>query len=346
VIVFGSAWLLHASIDPADEDVPAAEGRARSLLNGVKSWGYQLQGVDVAEAARSETDLLVLDETVNGQRHPAAIRRNVARLKRKPDGSRRLVIAYLSIGEAEDYRPYWRLAWVSPAPALRGEPVARSSLPSLATTPAHAGHRRLPPNASRPLNVPAKDAPAWLGAENPHWRGNYSVRFWHPDWHGLLYGHKDSALDRLLAAGFDGVYLDRADVHHLWQSEQATARDDMVRLIELMAAHARRSNPEFLVVMQNAEELLDTPRLRRSLDAVAKEDLLYGVDGAEQANKPADVTSSLGHLRLARGEGLPVLVVEYLTDKRRIEEARRRIEGEGFVPNFAPRALNVLGRAS
>lgn len=35
----------------------------------------------------------------------------VRALQRKPAGSRRIVIAYLNIGQAEDYRSYWRKGW-------------------------------------------------------------------------------------------------------------------------------------------------------------------------------------------------------------------------------------------
>lgn len=38
------------------------------------------------------------------------------RLKRKPDGSQRLVIAYFSVGEAEEYRPHWQASWVASPP--------------------------------------------------------------------------------------------------------------------------------------------------------------------------------------------------------------------------------------
>ena len=81
-------------------------------------------------------------------------------MRRKPDGSRRLVLAYMSIGEAESYRWYW---------------PRRSS--------------------------------AWLGAENPQWRGNYGVRFWHSDWQEIIFEYTD----KIVAAGFDGVYLDKVD---------------------------------------------------------------------------------------------------------------------------------------
>ncbi|MHA1249170.1 MAG: endo alpha-1,4 polygalactosaminidase [Candidatus Helarchaeota archaeon] len=36
---------------------------------------------------------------------------DINQLKLKPSGSKRLVLAYLSIGEAEDYRYYWKSEW-------------------------------------------------------------------------------------------------------------------------------------------------------------------------------------------------------------------------------------------
>jgi cysteinyl-tRNA synthetase len=46
----------------------------------------------------------------------------VAQLKTKAGGCSRLVIAYMSIGEAEDYRYYWQDDWYAHPPAwLRAE---------------------------------------------------------------------------------------------------------------------------------------------------------------------------------------------------------------------------------
>lgn len=343
LVVLASAWLLYASIDPAEEDhITTSDGR--QTLADVKSWGYQLQGLDVGEAAKSPMDLLVVDETIDGSRHPAVVHRHVERLQHKPTGGRRLLLAYLSIGEAESYRSYWQASWVVPVPE---NAVVRqlAALPTIGVAPARASIRYSAPLRRKPLLDPAADAPPWLGPENEEWRGNFRVRFWHPDWQGLLFGGPSAALDRILAAGFDGVYLDRADVYGLWKKEQPTAKTDMIRLIEAMAAYGRQKRPGFLVVMQNAEELLATPHLRSSLDAVAKEDLLFGVEGAAQANAQTEVASSLRYLKLARRDGLPVLVVEYVDQRPMIDAARRRIRAEGFIPYFGPRALNALGPA-
>ncbi|MEZ5853512.1 MAG: endo alpha-1,4 polygalactosaminidase [Hyphomicrobiaceae bacterium] len=344
-VTLGSAWLLHVSIDPADE-IPAFATRtdARTALAAVNQWGYQLQRLDIKEAERSPLDLLVVDETVDGSRTMRDLTSNLVRLKRKPDGNRRLVISYLSIGEAEDYRGYWQTSWVKPD-ATPSQPEKVAYFPSFGASPARAHVKFAAPPGLRPQHVNTSVAPSWLDRENPEWRGNYRVRFWQQEWQKLLFGDKAAALDRLLEAGFDGVYLDRADVYGQWLGERPSAMNDMIKLVSDIATYARRKKPGFLVIMQNAEELLSTQPLRNRLDAVAKEDLLYGVDGTTKANHPGEITASLQYLQMARRDGLPILVVEYLDDRTKVEDARRRIKAEGFIPYFGPRALNALGGA-
>ncbi len=98
----------------------------------------------------------------------------VERLKQKANGGKRLVICYMSIGEAEDYRHYWQSDW-------------------------------------------KRHKPAWLARENPEWRGNYKVRYWDPAWQEIICGSGDSYLNRILAAGFDGVYLDIIDAFEYFE---------------------------------------------------------------------------------------------------------------------------------
>ena len=99
----------------------------------------------------------------------------VAALRTKPGGARRLVIAYMSIGEAESYRPYWQSGW-------------------------QVGN------------------PAWLFDENPDWPGNYKVAYWDPEWQTVLFGGSTAYLDRITAAGFDGVYLDILDAYEYFEN--------------------------------------------------------------------------------------------------------------------------------
>ena len=89
-------------------------------------------------------------------------------LKTKQNGGTRILLCYMSIGEAENYRYYWQTDW-------------------------------------------KKNPPLWLDQENPLWKGNYKVRYWLPEWKSIIKGNADSYLDKILDAGFDGVYLDIVD---------------------------------------------------------------------------------------------------------------------------------------
>ena len=336
---------MDASIDKSEDAAQQSPLARQEVMAEVRSWGYQLQSLNVSSAAGAAVDLLVVDEEFEG-RKPTERRSDILRtLKRKPDGRRRLVLAYLSIGEAEDYRRYWDRRWVAPAPprpgtahtGAVGTPAKSTSKPVLTAQPATP--------VVRPLMAPTSAAPAWLGDENDGWRGNFRVRFWDPSWQALMFGNETAALERLVGAGFDGVYLDRADVYQRWARDRPQARSDMEDFIQRLAARAHELSPGFVVVMQNAEELLGSNKIRGALDAVAKEDLLFGIDGDERPNKAADIEASLRLLKKAQRAGLPVLAVEYLSDEKKLAAARNQLTGNGFLPYFAPRALDRLRTA-
>jgi cysteinyl-tRNA synthetase len=58
-------------------------------------------------------DLLIVDLMYNGD---LLSKMDVASLKTKANGGRRLVFAYMSVGEAENYRLYWQGAWNKNSP--------------------------------------------------------------------------------------------------------------------------------------------------------------------------------------------------------------------------------------
>jgi cysteinyl-tRNA synthetase len=97
-----SALLGHAAADAQ----PAGQGAIPPAppLASAKSWGYQLQNVDPDIIAKSPYDMIVVDYSRDGTNELALSAAEVDKLKIKPDGSRRIVLSYLSIGEAETYR--------------------------------------------------------------------------------------------------------------------------------------------------------------------------------------------------------------------------------------------------
>ena len=63
--------------------------------------------------AKSNYDVLIIEPSVKGKFFS---REQVEKLKYKATGERRIVIAYFSIGEAEDYRSYWKDEWSKKLP--------------------------------------------------------------------------------------------------------------------------------------------------------------------------------------------------------------------------------------
>lgn len=95
-----------------------------ALLRAARSWGYQLQSVAADTLDKTTFDVLVVDAG-HGDGRDGLTKRDVARLKTKPDGSRRVVLAYVNIGEAEDYRYYWQPAWAKRPPDWMGSANCR-----------------------------------------------------------------------------------------------------------------------------------------------------------------------------------------------------------------------------
>ena len=116
----------------------------------------------------------------------------------------------------------------------------------------------------------------------------------------------------------------------------------MVEFVARLARHARKANPDFMVILQNAEELLQHRAMVETIDAIAKEDLFYGNDHSQRANSADSVRESLANLKRAKAAGRPVFVVDYVKEQRTITEAKRRIEEQGFVPYIGPRDLGRL----
>ncbi|KPK87734.1 MAG: hypothetical protein AMS27_01615 [Bacteroides sp. SM23_62_1] len=116
-------------------------------------------------------DLLIMDLFFDEEPFTGS---DIEALRNKANGGKRLVVSYMSIGEAEDYRYYWKSNW-------------------------------------------KKGNPEFLYKENPYWEGNYKVKYWMDEWKQIIFGDENAYLDRILDAGFDGVYLDIIDAFEYFE---------------------------------------------------------------------------------------------------------------------------------
>lgn len=264
---------------------PAAASEPVSLDQASK-WAYQLQG-NPSSLEQHDADIAVVD--IDHVQSEAALKR----IKLKPDGSRRVVLSYLSIGEAETYRRYFKTCCVSATPT-------------------------------------------WLTGITQGWADNFLVRYWENEWKEIV----KSRLLAIVSAGFDGAYFDRIDSWEAFRDTLPSARQDMIDFVRELAATARQVNPDFKVVVQNAEELLADAGYLDVIDAVAKEDLLFGVKHDRSRNEESIVDSSLRHLARAKQKGKAVLVVEYDVPVEARDDVAEEIRQHGFVPCIARRELD------
>ena len=99
------------TVEAAPQRAPSATPAAK---RGVDSWAYQLADIDPKEIAALDVDLVVVDYAADGSDETAFKPADVARMQTRPGGGRKLVVSYMSVGEAEDYRFSWNAAWKKP----------------------------------------------------------------------------------------------------------------------------------------------------------------------------------------------------------------------------------------
>ena len=312
-------------------------------LSEIRSWGYQIQAVSddgAAEAlAQSTYDMLVIEPTrtdfSSDDREfdtPALVQRLKSTMA--SDGvHRKLVIAYIDIGEAEDWRWYW--TWSKDWPL--DDP--------------------LPPD----------DWPSYIVTRDPDgFEGNYPVAYWDPEWQNIIIegeglsaapvGNYVSAIDEALRSGFDGIYLDWVEAY---EDEDVAARatadgidpaDAMITFIGRMRTYALARNPNFLIIQQNAVSLIDGhPELLEVIDAVSQEPIWFDGDatddwedtnGYDNRRDLDDVDFVLEFLDQFQEADVPIFNAEYALGDA--EEAYQLSHELGYIPYVTRRALSQL----
>lgn len=297
-----SAMIALTSVTVVMTSRPASADDRAAALNGVKTWAYQLKDVNqdkIDKIAASPFDMVIIDSsTFPDGKEIRLTRAQVDSMKKKPDGSRRLVIAYFSAGECEDFRYYWKPEW-------------------------------------------NKKHPSWVSKVDKQWKGDYVVQYWQPEWQRIVFGTPESLIDRIIDAGFDGISIDRVDAYYYF-GDTEQRRQQMIDLVKKMTGYFRSKRPDAVILAQNAEELIDHKDYLESIDAIVKEDLVFGISHTEKRNPEGDITHSTKLLDTAKKDGKHVFVVEYLAKKDNIATARRFMNEHNFVLYVGQRDLYEL----
>ena len=156
--------------------------------------------------------------------------------------------------------------------------------------------------------------PGFIVEANPDYPDNYKVKYWAKNWWERALR---PYLDRILDAGYDGVYLDLIDAYWWWHEERGMdyrrAANRMAKLVEKIANYARaRAGGGFVVCAQNGVSILDDcskkwrGRYLDAVDAVSVENLYYDYWSL------ADQRYRLEKLEEFADAGKLILVVDYI----------------------------------
>lgn len=338
-LLVGFTILLGMSLSPGH---PASTLAQPTPLADVHNWLYLID-VELTDALLDQItvsayDLVVLDyipSDVSTADYPMAS--TVTRLHSDPHPKQ--VIAYIDVGQAEDFRTYWQPDW----------------------------------EIGNPEWILGSDPEGWQG----DFPVAYWAEDWRAIWlaeDGLLRQIVDAGFDGVYLDWIEAYYDD--NVLAAANRDGVDARQESNRWVRDLAVAARALKPGFLIIAQNAADLAEDPTYVEAVDAIAQEQIWFdgGADNeppgdcplprTEDAIDSASYVGSLtgGCLRLyeddpestlhssseayieslqaAQEQGLVIFTVDYAEQPAHIKEAVCESRRLGFVPFVGTRGLN------
>ena len=320
----------------------AAASAGKTAVEDVEHWLYLID-VDLSEEVieqivDSEHDMLVLDfipSEENNTDFPMA--ELVSRLHNAPHP--KIVVAYIDIGQAEEYRTYWQPGW----------------------------------GVGDPSWIAGVDPDGWEGNfPVAYWDDEYR-EIWLGDG-GMMEQIIDAGLDGVYLDWVE-AYSDE-QVLDLAESDSIDPVQEMIWWVGDIAEFGRGQNPGFIVISQNAAELAEFDEYVAIIDGIAQEQVWF--DGGADNDPPGDcplprteealdsdayrdslslacrrqyddfpestlhVSSEeyLNYLFLAQGKGLPIFTVDYALEDENVAWVYGTSRSQGFVPFVGNRGLD------
>src|SRR6266516_6748967 len=172
--------------------------------------------------------------------------------------------------------------------------------------------------------------PTWLDMPDPDWEQNYWVHYWDPAWQRIIYRY----LDAIIAAGFDGVYLDRIDAYQ--ESYAAGHENDMVLFVTNIAHYARTHSPlgeDFGIIVQNAEELAaHYPDYVRLVTGIGREEVYVQATNRPTSQSARAQTEKYLDLFHQNSLGKLVLTVDYANRTDLVCTTYERARAKAYIP--------------
>ncbi|MFC1878850.1 endo alpha-1,4 polygalactosaminidase [Chloroflexota bacterium] len=260
-----SHWFYNLGFEPDEEDLD-------TLINST----YDLVVIEPIATDKENRDYPIADlvDSLHNAPHP------------------KLVIAYIDIGQAEDWRTYWEPDW-------------------------------------------GIGDPDWIVAEDPDgWEGNYPVAYWRDEWrHIWLDGQ--GYMQFLIDAGFDGIYMDWVEAYSDENVITAAEEDDVdpeeeiIRWVSDLADFGRSRMPDFLVIAQNAAELVEYDEYVTKIDALAQEQTWF--DGSADNDPPGDCPLPRGEDDIESDEYIESLSPDCLRLFEEFPDSTLHVSSESYI---------------
>jgi len=323
-------------------DLDEAAGR-RARLEAVSHWfyylGFEPDSETLDKLVASTYDMVVIEPLVTEQENTGfPIADLVARLHDAPHP--KLVMAYIDIGQAEEWRTYWQPGW----------------------------------QIGDPDWIIAVDPDGWEGNYPvAYWREE-----WREIWLGqggylpiLLEAGFDGVYLDWIEAYSDENVVEAAE------EQGVDPVEAMKRWVADLADFGRDRDPGFIVIAQNAAELAEHEDYLSVIDAIAQEQTWFdgGADNRPPGDCPLPRTESevdseeyaeslsppcrrqyeqypestlhvssewyLHYLALARHKGTIIFTVDYALDPENVSWVYRTARGLGFIPFVSERELSI-----
>lgn len=311
-------------------------------LAEVTHWLYyidvNLEDDTIDEIIDSKYDMVVIDYITSEKNNTGYPLADVINRLHNAEHTK-LVIAYIDIGEAEDYRTYWQPDWGI------GDPEWILSL----------------------------DPDGWEGNYPvAYWWDEYQ-NIWLGE-EGYLQGILDAGFDGVYLDWIE-AYSDETVVA-CTKEEGVDPVQEMIWWVGDIADYTRAQDPDFIVIAQNAVELAENDEYVDIIDAIAQEQTWF--DGGADNNPPGDCPlprteedidteeyydslspgcqrqfddfpestlhmsseEYLYYLTLGQNEGLTIFTVDYALEPDNIAWIYETSRNLGFIPFVSNRALN------
>ncbi len=291
-------WACLAVACRAADPPGGAPGRP---WQGVRRWGYQLQDLRLETLSASPFDLLVIDYSRDGSEEERWTREDIAAIKAAKSPGR-LVVAYLSIGEAEDYRYYWKQSWKREPPAWLEQ-----------------------------------ENPDWKGNIkvrywDPQWQ---RLIFGTPD------SYLDKIMDAGFDGAYLDI-IDGFEYFEERGRKSARREMVELVLALARHARVTRGDRDFGIFPQNGEELLADADYLKGITGIGREDAFFGYERDDRRTPAEATARITRFLDLAVKAEKLVLNVDYAASPAKVREAYRLAEARGYREYCARRALKAL----